>query len=115
MPAVTCEANANTHPGDVVLNARRSKHTPKEVEDDKAWAKAKRIAAKQEAAAKHRAIISTIAALKATVERQEAEIRAHANRPDLHDGSPNATPKELTQEVPVKAWKYTSGIHDSAG
>jgi len=115
MLAVTHEANANTHPGDVVLNAWQSKHTTKEVKDDKAWAKAKRIAVKQEAAAKHCAIISTIAALKATVKHQEAEIWVHANRPDLHDGSPNATPKELTQEVPVKAWKYTSRIHDSAG
>jgi len=115
MPAATCEANANTHPGYIVLNARKSKHTTKEVKDEKAQARAKRIAAKQDAAAEHRAIISTIAALKATVKRQEAEIRAHTNRPDLHNGSPDVTQKQLTQEVPVKAWKYTGGIHDSAG
>ena len=115
MPAATRETNANTHPGYVVLNARRSKRTTKEVEDEKARAKAKRIAAKEDAAAKHRAVISTIAALQATVERQEAVIRAHTNRPDLHDGSPDATQKELTQEIPVKARKYTGGIHDSAG
>ena len=107
---VTRKANANTHPGDVVLNARRSKRTTKEVEDEKAQAKAKAIAVKQEAAAKNHAVLSTIAALTATVERQEAEIRAHSNRPDLRNGSPNATRKELTldSEVPVKSRKYTS-------
>jgi len=115
MPAATREANANMHPGYIVLNAQKSKHTTKEVEDKKAWARAKRIAMKQDAAAEHRAIISTIAALKATVKRQEAEIQAHTNRPDLHNGSPDAMQKQLTQEVPVKAWKYTGGIHDSTG
>lgn len=115
MPAVTHGSNANTHPGDVVLNARRAKRTTKEVEDKKAQAKAKATAAKQEGAAKRRAIISTIAALKATVERQEAAIRAYTNRPDLHDGSPNAAQKKLTQEVPVTAREHTSGNHNSTG
>jgi len=115
MPAATCEANANTHPGYIVLNAQKSKRTTKEVEDKKAWARAKRITTKQDVAAEHHAIISTIAALKATVECQEAEIQAHTNRPDLHNGSPDAMQKQLTQEVPVKAWKYTGGIYDSAG
>jgi len=76
MPAATHEANANAHPGYVVLNAQQTRCTTKEVEDAKAKAKAKAkaIAAKQEAAIKHHAVLARIATLKANVEREEKAI-----------------------------------------
>ena len=110
----TREANANAHPGAVVRRAQRSRRTREEIEKEKADAKAKSIAAKQEAAAKHRAVISTIAALKSSVEREEEAIRANSNRPDLQYSSPNGTRRALTQALPPRVQKTTAMPHDSA-
>jgi hypothetical protein len=74
MPVTTCGANVNTHPGDIVRKAQRTRHTKEEIEEEKAKAKAKSIAARQEAATKHHAVISTIVALKSSVRREEEAI-----------------------------------------
>ena len=105
---VTREANANCHPGDIVRRAQQNRRTKEEIEKEKANAKAKAIAARQEAATKHHAVISTIAALKSSVERQEEAIRANSNRPDLRYSSPNGTQKVLTQALPPRVRKTTA-------
>lgn len=115
MPVTTRGTNANTHPGDIVRKAQRNRRTKEEIEEERAKAKAKSIAARQEAATKHRAVISTIVALKSSVERSEEAIRAQANRPDLQYHSPNATRRASTQGLPVRARKATGMTHDSAG
>jgi hypothetical protein len=113
MPVTTRGANANAHPGDVVRKAQRNRRTKQEIEEDKAKAKAKSIAAKQEAATKHRAVISTIVALKSSVEREEEAIRKHASRPDLRD--PNATGRTSPQGLPVRVRKAMGMTHYGAG
>ena len=124
MPVVTRETNANAHPGHIVQRVQWKKRTKQEIADDNAKAKAKAIAAKQEAASKHQAVISTIARLRASVEREEEAIQAHAHRPDLRydPGSPNVTrtaSTRLTRElqVPVRARECTEIMQDldSAG
>jgi hypothetical protein len=114
MPVVTRETNANAHPGHIVQKVQRKKRTKQEIADDKAKAQAKSIAAKQEAARKHHDMISTIAGLKATVEREEQAIRAHANRPDLQYSSPSVARTALTRElqVPVRARERTDIMED---
>ena len=114
MPVTTHKSNASVHPGDIVRKAQKKKHTKKEMEDNRAKAQAESLAAKQEAARKHHVVISTIASLKASVERDEEAVRAHANRPDLCDGPSNLTQTALVLEnqVPVRARKYTNTEYD---
>ena len=106
MPVVTRHTNANTHPGDIIWKAQWKKHTRQEIEEEKA----KSIAAKQEAANKHRAAICSIAALKSSVEHEEEVINAHANRPDLCPCPSNAIQRALLQEV--RPHKSTGIMHD---
>lgn len=108
MPAVTRGSNANAHPGNIVRKAQRSRRTKKEIEEDNARAKAKSIAARQEAATKHHAVISTIAALKSSVERKEEAIQANGNRPDI------ATQRALTQAAPLRV-RETIITNDKTG
>ena len=115
MPVITRGANANVHPGDVVRKAQQNRRTKEEIAEDKAKAKAEANAARQEVATKHRAVISTIMALKSSVEREEEAIRAQANRPDLQYCSPSATWRALTQGLPVRVRKATVMTYDSAG
>jgi hypothetical protein len=119
MPVVTRESNANAHPGHVVQRVQRKKRTKQEIADDNAKAKAKAIAAKEEAERKQQAIISTIAGLRASVEREEEAIQACAHRPDLGYSSqaPNTIRTASTQEiqVPVRARERTNTHVDSTG
>jgi hypothetical protein len=89
MPVVTCESNANAHPGHIIQKEQQKRHTQQEIADDKAKAKAMSITVKQEAARKHYTMIMNIAGLKASVEREEEAIRTHANRPDLQYTTPH--------------------------
>lgn len=115
MPVTTRKSNANVHPGDIVRNAQQKKRTKKEIEDEKAKAKADSIAAREEAARKNHAVILNIARLKASVEREEGAIRAHTNRPDLYHSSSNMTRTASVQgnQVPARAQKYGNIVHDS--
>lgn len=113
MPATTRKTNANAHPGDIVRKAQRSRRTKQEIEEERAKAKAKSIAMRQEAATKHHTVMSSIAALKSSVEHEEEAIREHASRPDLR--YPNAVARTLPQGLPDRAWKATGIIHDGAG
>jgi hypothetical protein len=116
MPVVTRESNASAHPGRIVQRVQRKKRTKQEIADDNAKAKAKAIAAKQEAANRQQAIISAIARLRASVEHEEEAIQARAHRPDLTYSSqaPNTTRTASTQElqVPVRAQECADITHD---
>lgn len=112
MPVTTRGTNASAHPGDVVRKAQRNRRTKQEIEEEKAKAKAKSITARQEAATNHRAVISTIVALKSSVEHEEEAIREHTSRPDLR--YPNATGRALSLGLPVRVRKATGMIHDGA-
>ena len=114
---VTRQSNADAHPGDIVWKVQRKRRTAKEIEDDKAKGKAKSAAAKEKAASKRHAVISTVAGLRASVEREEEAIQVHTNRPNRHHGSSSATrtAAALIQEkqLPIGAWKNTNTVHDS--
>jgi hypothetical protein len=114
MPVVTRESNANAHPGRVVQKGQRKKRTKEEIAADKAKAQANSVAAKQEAARKHQDMIANIAGLKASVVREEEEIRAHAKRPDLQYSPPGVTRTALARglQAPVQARECTDIMHD---
>ena len=113
-----CGTNVNVHLGDIVRKAQWNWYTKEEVEAEKARTKVKSIATKEEAAAKHCAVMLTIAGLKASIKCKEEAIQVHVNHPDLCYCFLNMTQRALTQEsqVPVRAQKYTSNIvYGSAG
>jgi hypothetical protein len=63
-----------------VLESQRARRTKKQVEEDKSRAKAAAI----EKEANQLSVLSTIAELEDTIEKNEEQVRVHTNRPDLH-------------------------------
>ena len=94
----TRKSNATKHPGMLVAEAKQQRWTRKQMEKDKARTKAAAIAAKEQASAEHRAIITQVADIMDSVARVEEEIQAHTNRPDLRNFSKLKHPT-VTQEI----------------
>lgn len=84
MPISTRKANANAHPGRIVLETQQTRRSSQQVEEDKNRARAAAIAEKEAKDANHRAVLATIAGIEDTIEKSELQIRIHATRPDLH-------------------------------
>jgi hypothetical protein len=83
MAVSTRITNSTAHPGDIVLRNKQPRRTRQQIEADEARAAAVGRAAKEEAAANHRAILGRIAELEDSMEQADAASRRHANRPDL--------------------------------
>jgi hypothetical protein len=94
----TCKSNATKHPGMLVVDARQQRRTRKQMEEDKAHTKAVATAAKDQASAERRAIITQVADIMDSVERDEEAILAHTNRPDLRNPSQSKHPA-ATQKI----------------
>jgi hypothetical protein len=62
-----------------VLESQQARCTKKQVKEDKSWAKAAAI----EKEANRLSVLSTIAELEDTIEKNEEQVRMHTNRPDL--------------------------------
>ncbi|KAI9439683.1 hypothetical protein H4582DRAFT_2056409 [Lactarius indigo] len=80
---VTRAANADAHPGCVLLDGKQKKRSRQQIEEDTALAKATAAATRKEAKAKHRAAIVTIATTENSIEQEEKDLQAHSARPDL--------------------------------
>jgi hypothetical protein len=80
----THKANADAHPGLVVLARRRSKH---EILADKAWAKADAIAAREAILTRERELLERIGSIEDTIQREDDALQTQATRPDLRYGS----------------------------
>ncbi|KAI9432523.1 hypothetical protein H4582DRAFT_2061727 [Lactarius indigo] len=80
---VTRAANADAHPGRVLLDGKQKKRSRQQIEEDTALAKATAAATRKEAKAKHRAAITTIATTENSIEQEEKDLQAHSARPDL--------------------------------
>jgi hypothetical protein len=83
MAVSTRKANSTTHPGEVLLRNKQPRRNRQQIEADEAHAAAVGRAAKEEAAANHRAILGRIAELEDSMEQADAASRRHAIRPDL--------------------------------
>ena len=84
MPVSTRKANADVHPGRVVLNSQQTRRTKKQIEDDDAMDRSN----KEKATEKYRAVVDRIAELEDKVAMTEVDMRSHALRPDLRVGAP---------------------------
>lgn len=94
----TRKSNATKHPGMLVTEAKQQRRTRKQMEEDEARTKAVATAAKDQASAEHRAIITQVADIMDSVERDEEAILAHTNRPDLRNSSQSKHPA-ATQKI----------------
>jgi hypothetical protein len=83
----TRKKNSSVHPGAILQNNYKLRRTKKQIEEDKAQAAASAKAAEEEAAAKYKSTLARIAELRAAVESDEQEVRAHTLRPDLCHGA----------------------------
>ena len=79
MPITTRKSNADVHPGRVVLENQRVRCTKAQIEGDIASAAVAAIAASEEEVTRHR----SIAEVEDAIEKNEEQLRLHANRPDL--------------------------------
>lgn|SRR6267142_3005999 len=79
----THKANTEAHPGCIILENQQARWTQKQIEEDEECAKVDAAKAKEEAAVKHHAVVTRIAKLHGSAEKEEAVICANTNRPDL--------------------------------
>ena len=75
----TRKSNANVRPGRIVLENSRRRRTRKQIEEDNARANAAAVAEREEEEGRNK----RIAELEDGIERDEEQVRTHANRPDL--------------------------------
>ena len=84
MPISTRKANANAHPGRIILETQQSRRTKKQVEEDTSRAREAAIAEREEKEVNRRTVLATIADMEDTIEQSEFQLRNHTTRPDLH-------------------------------
>jgi hypothetical protein len=82
----TCKTNFSVHPGAILQNNCKPRHTKQQIEKDKAEAAALAIMAEKDAAAKYQSVRTRIAELQVAVEMEEQEVSANTLRPDLREG-----------------------------
>jgi hypothetical protein len=83
MAMSTYKANADAHPGLVVLNSQSQRHTRCQIKEDEAFARVEAIAIEEDAVARHHAVIERIAELEDYAQREEETRKKYGNRPDL--------------------------------
>lgn len=84
MAVLTRKTNATTRPGDILLKNKQPRRTRQQIELDEARAAAAARAASEERAANHSAVLGRIAQLEDSMENEDAALRMHSIRPDLH-------------------------------
>ena len=85
-----------------MLSSQQSRRTKQQKKQDEARAKAAAVAARDQAKADERAILTRIAHLEDSIESGEQLVRASSQRPDLHCVQP-------TEEQDLTATGYVSG------
>jgi hypothetical protein len=90
MPVSTRRANADVHPGQVLLDSQQTRRTKKQIEADDTLARAAANASKEKATAKYRAMVERIAQLEDAAALVEKDKQTHANRPDLRREAPGS-------------------------
>jgi len=91
----TCKSNANAHPGRIVLESQTVRRTTKEIQEDKAHKAEAAIAQREE----EESCNKRIAEVEDAIERNEDQLRTHANRPDLRY-EPMRGGTEEEEEIP---------------
>jgi hypothetical protein len=83
----THKANADAHPGLVVLASQQRRRSKHEILADKAWAKADAIAAREAILTRERELLERIGSIEDTIQREDDALQTQATRPDLRYGS----------------------------
>jgi len=83
----TRKSNATKHPGNLLMASKQQRQTKAQIEKDETRTKAAAIAAKEDAIAKHQAILKRVADIEESIGRDKEAIRAYANRPDRCNSS----------------------------
>ena len=83
MPISTRPSNSQAHPGLILLEGQKTKRTSKQVKEDAARKKNAAITAQRHAETTRRAVLLQLAESEDAVERDEDDIRANTNRPDI--------------------------------
>lgn len=81
----TRKSNAAKHPGRLLTDIKQQRRTRTQIEEDEARRKAAAVAAEEDAKAKHQAIVTRVADIEDSMERDEEVIRAYSNRPDFRN------------------------------
>ena len=84
MPIGTRKANAHAHPGRIVLESQQPRRTRNQIEEDTSRAKAAAVAERVEKEANRLSVLSAIAEIENTIEKNKEQVRVHTTRPDLH-------------------------------
>jgi hypothetical protein len=92
----TRKSNATKRPGKLLADSKQQRRTRTQIEEDEARTKSEAVAAKEVANAKHRAIITHVADIEDSIERDEEAIRAYKNRPDLRNSSKYPVAEKIT-------------------
>lgn len=79
MAVLTRKNNSATHPGDILLKNKQPRRSRQQIEVDEARAETVR----EEAAAKHHAVLGRIAQLEDSMAEEDEALRMHSIRPDL--------------------------------
>ena len=83
MPITTCPSNVEAHPGHVVLEGQRVRHSKKQIDADDAQKKAATSAASHRAEEEHQRVLQQLKDIEDAIEREEEAVRKHTARPDL--------------------------------
>ena len=94
----TRKSNVTKHPGSLLTAGKPQRRSRAQIEEDEARTQAMAVAAKEDAIAKHQAVIKRVVDIQESTERDEEVIRAYANRPDLRNSSkyPVAASEKIT-------------------
>ena len=84
MTVMTCRSNANVHPGRIVLDNQLTRCPKKQVQEEKAWAKA----AKDQEEVRRLALLGRIVQLEDDIETEEQTQHEYSMRPDLCGAQP---------------------------
>jgi len=79
MAVLTRKTNSTTHPGDILLRNKQPRRTREQIEEGET----RTAEVREEAAAKHRAVLGRIAQLEDSMEEEDEALRMHSIRPDL--------------------------------
>jgi hypothetical protein len=86
----TRKANADAHPGRIIINSQQKRRTRKQIEEDEEYARAEASAIQEDAVAKRCAVIAHLAELENSAQEEENTKKRYSSRPDLRRNSMQA-------------------------
>jgi hypothetical protein len=92
----TRKANANAHPGLVVVAGQQQRRSKQQILADKASAQADSISTREAILARERELLARIASIEDNIQQEDDALKVHVSRPDLRVGSKSPSWKRTT-------------------